>query len=159
MCVDPSPLRSWLLVDPNPNPNPHAKFWILQPFSGYDQWQYTWEDQCWSIHPQVHTSVILIHPHIYSDGKKSSLCRLNISTISSISIHRCSACGISSDRSFGWLLHHNALHNPSNLHLDIPVVIPSFRAGIYLLMDTRLHSEALDVNSNRVINIIIPSSL
>ena len=98
--------------------------------------------------------------HIHSEGKNySSLCQLNISTISSISIHQCSACGIPSSLSFGLSLHRNALHNSSNYGLDIPVVITSFGAGIHLLMGARLHSEALVVNSKRVINMIIPSSL
>ena len=98
--------------------------------------------------------------HIHSEGKQySSLFRLNISTISPISIHRWSTCGIPSGISFGLSLYRNALHNSSNIGLDIPVVIPSFCAVIYFLLGARLHSEALAVNSNRVNNTIIPSSL
>ena len=58
-----------------------------------------------------------------------------------------------------WSLHRSSLHISSNLCLNIPVILPSFTAGMYLYSDVGNHKFALEVNSSLVINIIIPRNL
>ena len=66
---------------------------------------------------------------------------------------------ISGGLTSGWSLHRSLLHISSNLFLDIPVILPSFTAGMYLYSDGGDHNFALEVNSILVINIIIPRNL
>ena len=101
----------------------------------------------------------LVSTYPFTGYKLSFQCWLKISTISFINIYQCSACDTSCGLSFGWVLHLKALQRSSNLCLGIPVMAPSFTAGMYLLCETVDHNHALNIVSNLVINIMIPNNL